>query len=99
MMGNLGEKLTDAEVDAFLLQIFDKDSDGYITASGLPYVMGNIGEKLTDAEVDAFLLQIFDKDSDGYITASELRYVMGNALVLKLMPSNCKYLIKIRTVI
>ena len=71
MTGYLGEKLTDAEVAAFLLQIFDKDSDGYITASELRYMMGNPGEKLTDAEVAAFLLQNFDKDSDGYITASE----------------------------
>ena len=31
-------------------QIFDKDSDGYITASELRYVMGNLGEKLTDTE-------------------------------------------------
>ena len=55
-MGNLREKLTDAEVAAFLLQIFGKDSDGYITASELQYTMGNLGEKLTDAEVDDFLL-------------------------------------------
>ena len=33
-------------MDAFLLQIFDKDSDGYITASELRFVMGNQGEKL-----------------------------------------------------
>ena len=35
----------------FLLQIFDKDSDGYITASELRYVMGILGEKLTDAKL------------------------------------------------
>ena len=40
VMGNLVEKLTDVEVDAFLLQIFDKDNDGYITASELRYLMG-----------------------------------------------------------
>ena len=66
MMGNLGEKLTDAEVDAFLLQIFDKDSDGYITASELRYVMGNLGEKLTDAEVDEMIKEA-DTDGDGQI--------------------------------
>ena len=66
MMGNQGEKLTEAEFDAFLLQIFDKDSDGYITASELRYVMGNLGEKLTDAEVDEMIKEA-DTDGDGQI--------------------------------
>ena len=103
MMGNLAEKLTDAQVDAFSLQIFDKDSECYITASGLRYVMGYLGEKLTDAQVGALLLQIFDKDTDGYITASELQYVMGNLAEkltdAKLLLSYCRYLIKIAMVI
>ena len=60
MIGNLGEKLTDTEVAALLLQIFDKDSDGYITASELRHVNGNLGEKLNGAEIAAFLLQLFD---------------------------------------
>ena len=81
------------------MQIFDKDSDGYITASELRYVLGNLGEKLTDAEVDAFLLQIFDKDSDGYITSSELWYVMDNLGEKLTMISYCRYLIKILMVI
>ena len=50
----------------FLLQIFDKDSDGYITASELRYVMGNLGEKLTDAEVDEMIKEA-DTDGDGQI--------------------------------
>ena len=53
MMGNLGEKVTDAEVGAFILQIFAKESDSYMKASELRLVMGNLGEKLTDAKVAA----------------------------------------------
>ena len=32
------------ETNASYWQIFDKDSEGYITASELRYVMGNLGE-------------------------------------------------------
>ena len=48
------------------MQIFDKDSNGYITASELKYVMHNLGEKLTDEEVDEMIKEA-DLDGDNQI--------------------------------
>ena len=49
-----------------ILQIFDKDSNGYITASELKYVMHSLGEKLTDEEVDEMIKEA-DLDGDHQI--------------------------------
>ncbi|KAL4237286.1 hypothetical protein ACF0H5_002005 [Mactra antiquata] len=47
-------------------KVFDKDGDGFISASELRHVMTNLGEKLTDEEVDA-MIQEADSDGDGKI--------------------------------
>ncbi len=39
-------------------KVFDKNGDGYITASELKYAMNNMGEKLTDAEVEEMISEV-----------------------------------------
>ena len=43
-------------------KVFDKDGNGFISASELRHVMTNLGEKLTDEEVDEM---IREADVDG----------------------------------
>ena len=46
--------------------MFDKDGDGYTSATELKVVMMNLGEKLSDAEVDDMLKEA-DANGDGRI--------------------------------
>ena len=63
-----------------MLQVFDKDGNGYISAAELRHVMTNLGEKLTNEEVDEMIREA-DLDGDGqvnyegkYIAASLQRH-------------------------
>ena len=47
-------------------KVFDKDGNGYISASELRHVMTNLGEKLTDEEVDEMIKEA-DVDGDGKV--------------------------------
>lgn len=47
-------------------KVFDKDGNGFISASELRNVMLSLGEKLTDAEVDEMIREA-DKDGDGQV--------------------------------
>lgn len=47
-------------------QTFDKDGNGFISASELRHIMTNLGEKLTDEEVDEMIKEA-DCDGDGQI--------------------------------
>ena len=47
-------------------QVFDKNGDGYISASELRHVMTTLGEKLTDDEVDEMIREA-DIDGDGKV--------------------------------
>jgi len=49
-----------------LLQVFDRDNNGFISAAELRHVMTSIGEKLTDDEVDEMIREA-DQDGDGRI--------------------------------
>ena len=46
--------------------MFDKNGDGYISASELRHVMTTLGEKLTDEEVDEMIREA-DIDGDGKV--------------------------------
>ncbi|XP_033736505.1 calmodulin-like [Pecten maximus] len=53
-------------------KVFDKDGNGFISATELRHVMTNLGEKLTEAEVDEMILEA-DLDGDGQINFEEFR--------------------------
>ncbi|XP_069882891.1 calmodulin-1-like [Dipodomys merriami] len=59
--------------DAFC--VFDKDSNGYISAAELCHVMTNLGEKLTDEEVDEMIREA-DIDGDGQVNYEEFVQMM-----------------------
>ncbi|KAK7799188.1 hypothetical protein U0070_014088 [Myodes glareolus] len=52
--------------------VFDKDSNGYVSAAELHHGMTNLGEKLTDAEVDDM---IGEADIDGDRRANNEEFV------------------------
>ena len=47
-------------------KVFDRDNNGFISATELRHVMTSIGEKLTDDEVDEMIREA-DQDGDGRI--------------------------------
>ncbi|CAN1841373.1 Calmodulin-like protein 8 [Linum perenne] len=70
-------KETDAEEElkeAF--KVFDKDQNGYISATELRHVMINLGEKLTDEEVEQMIKEA-DLDGDGQVNYDEFVKMMS----------------------
>jgi len=55
--------------------VFDKDGNGFISASELRHVMTNLGEKLTDKEIDEMIREA-DVDGDGQISYEEFGVMM-----------------------
>ncbi|KAF9618624.1 hypothetical protein IFM89_002319 [Coptis chinensis] len=56
-------------------KVFDKDQNGYISATELRHVMINLGEKLTDEEV-AQMIREADLDGDGQVNYEEFVRMM-----------------------
>ncbi|KAL3507785.1 hypothetical protein ACH5RR_033167 [Cinchona calisaya] len=56
-------------------KVFDKDQNGYISASELKHVMINLGEKLTDEEVEQMIREA-DLDGDGQVNYDEFVKMM-----------------------
>lgn len=57
------------------LQVFDKDGNGYVSATELRHVMAKLGVKFTDEE----LLEMFveaDMDGDGQVNFTEFQNMM-----------------------
>ena len=50
-----------------VFRVFDKDSNGFISAAELRLIMSNLGEKLTDEEVDEMIRKA-DIDGDGQVS-------------------------------
>merc|ERR1711994_994437 len=77
-------KDTDFEEDIIELcpetfRVFDKDGNGFISASELRQVMANLGEKLTDEEVDEMIREA-DIDGDGQVNYEEFVTMMTSKL-------------------
>ena len=53
-----------------VIEVFDRDGNGFISAAELRHVMTNLGEKLTDEEVDEMIREA-DVDGDGQINYEE----------------------------
>jgi calmodulin len=71
-MGTSSEE--DEIFEAF--KVFDKDGNGFISASELRQVMAGLGKKLTDEEVDDIIREV-DINGDGQIDYSEFVKMMG----------------------
>ena len=59
-----------------MIQVFDKDGNGYISASELRHVLTNLGEKLSEEEVDEMMKEA-DIDEDGQIKYEGTFLVFG----------------------
>ncbi|XP_070538757.1 calmodulin-like [Ptychodera flava] len=71
-------KDTDSELENEIreaFRVFDRDGNGFISASELRHVMTNLGEKLTDEEVDEMIREA-DIDGDGQVNYEEFVKVM-----------------------
>jgi len=56
-------------------KVFDKDGNGFISATELRHVMTNLGEKLTEEEVDEMIREA-DLDGDGQVNYEEFVKMM-----------------------
>ena len=68
------EKLEADIKEAF--QLFDKDSNGLISAEELSHVMKNIDGYMTDSEIDE-MMRVADSDGDGQINYGEFVKMMS----------------------
>ncbi|GFP91414.1 calmodulin-2/4 [Phtheirospermum japonicum] len=76
-MTNLGEKLTDEEVNEMICEA-DVDGDAQINYKEFVKLMAR---KMKDTDSEEELkeaFRVFDKDQNGFISAAELHHVMTN---------------------
>merc|ERR1711959_318686 len=74
----MGRKMKDTDTEEELIEafkVFDRDNNGFISASELRRVMTNLGEKLTDEEVDEMIREA-DIDGDGQVNYQEFVKMM-----------------------
>ncbi|KMZ76016.1 putative Calmodulin [Zostera marina] len=74
----MARKMKETDADEELreaFKVFDKDQNGYISASELSNVMINLGEKLTDEEVQQMIREA-DTDGDGQVNYEEFVKMM-----------------------
>ncbi|KAL6955204.1 hypothetical protein U1Q18_047024 [Sarracenia purpurea var. burkii] len=74
----MARKMKESEADEELkeaFKVFDKDQDGYISATELRNVMLNLGERMTDEEVEQMVREA-DLDGDGYVNYDEFVKMM-----------------------
>ncbi|PIA45097.1 hypothetical protein AQUCO_01700557v1 [Aquilegia coerulea] len=74
----MAKKMKETDADEELkeaFKVFDKDQNGYISATELRHVMINLGEKLTDEEVEQMIKEA-DLDGDGQVNYEEFVRMM-----------------------
>jgi len=76
LMARKTKDVDDEEELREAFRVFDKDGNGFISATELRHVMTNLGEKLTDEEVDEMIKEA-DLDGDGQINYEEFVSVMA----------------------
>jgi len=76
LMARKTKDVDDEEEHREAFRVFDKDGNGFISASELRHVMANLGEKMTDEEVDEMIKEA-DLDGDGQINYEEFVSVMA----------------------
>ena len=58
-------------------KVFDRDSDGFISAEELTHVMSTLGENLTQEEIDEMSREA-DLDGDGRVSYEEFATMMSH---------------------
>ncbi|KAI6218200.1 Calmodulin [Aphelenchoides fujianensis] len=74
----MNKKVKESDVERELreaFQVFDRDQDGYISASELRFVMRNLGENLSDEECNEMIKEA-DRDKDGRVDFAEFVSMM-----------------------
>ena len=77
------KKMKDTSSDEKILDVFksfDKDGNGYVSASELRSIMMSLGEILTDVEVDEMIREA-DTNGDGQIDYDEFIQMMSSGKV------------------
>ncbi|XP_020104890.1 calmodulin-like protein 8 [Ananas comosus] len=75
LMAKKMKETNDEEELKEAFKVFDKDQNGFISASELSNVMINLGEKLTDEEVEQMIKEA-DMDGDGQVNFEEFVKMM-----------------------
>lgn len=66
-------------ISFFLVRVFDRDGNGFISTEELHYVVTTFGETLTDKEAEE-LIAMFDKNKDGKLEYEEFVTWAKNSL-------------------
>ncbi|XP_071723115.1 calmodulin-like [Rutidosis leptorrhynchoides] len=75
LMGRQTKDHNEADELREAFKVFDRDQDGYISATELRHVMMNLGERLTDEEA-AQMIREADLDGDGLVSYEEFARIM-----------------------
>lgn len=59
----------------YILRVFDRDRNGFITADELRHMMKNLGERMTDDEVET-MIEEADINRDGRVNYEEFVKIM-----------------------
>ena len=76
----MARKLNSGQVEVEIVEtfkVFDRNSDGFITAEELKHILSNLGEKLTDEELKDMIREA-DLDGDGRVSLEEFKKLVGH---------------------